>query len=134
VKVIKNSYLHLSKENANENDLLLILLLLGALQTIELDRKTLDYFGDRLFNPYSLDVLNSAPVNPQITNVLHQCLFLEDYESLSFSNESFHKKIQELRATLLTLLKSNITEYSSSTQGLDFVGAKWLDSAEETLF
>ncbi len=109
----------LSKDAPFESEVLFLTVLLGTLDLVSFDRNALDFFGDRLFNPYCIDVLKSMDFNESTILMLHKTLFLEDYESLKFSEESFQQTIQSLRNEILERLRSFPVRYTQSSKWLE---------------
>jgi Protein of unknown function (DUF3969) len=108
----------LSNDSPIESEILFLSLLLGVLDLVSIDRNSLDFFGDKLFNPYCIDVLEVMNFNEATIRILSKTLFLEDYESLKFSEEKFQDAIQLLRIEILERLRSFPVRYTQSSKWL----------------
>ena len=74
--------LKLSVNNENEANIMIVILIIGLLDSLENGLITIDESQDYLFTPYTVSILSEKGIDKQIIEIIEHGCELEDIESL----------------------------------------------------
>ena len=111
--------LKLTVNNKNEANIMIIILIIGLLDSLENGLISIDESQDYLFTPYTVSILSEKGIDKQIIEIIEHACELEDIESLL--PDWLEDKIKTLKADAQKQLK-NIRQDEKT-----YEVKKWLD-------
>lgn len=107
----------LEAQNRYANDRMLALVAIGLLYSLETEHIHVDEVHAYMFNPFTLNILREIDAAPELVDIWHRALFLEDVKKY-FSEDILKKNIMELLENLFRFLDNTQWEPNSKNKWL----------------
>lgn len=104
-------YIRVSSQEEKGGERILAVIALGVLEALRADAMSFKEAEHSIFGPWPLQIARQLDLHPDLVDVLHSGLFLEDYEDLFPNPETqkarYYAMVDRLKTKLLVFLQEN---------------------------